>query len=194
MPVVEVFSEAGDPLLMALFQGDGDGARQLIESGSDIEAADHMGWRPLHRACFAGLADVAGLLLEKRADPSSADSDGLQPLHVAAAGGHLECCRHLLAANADPRAPDGYAGMTPQMHALTKDDSNGVALRELLGEPNLCLYAAWGDPLAVAKHIADAPEDEVKEVEKAMSTCREVGCEGKSSCEHRETTPLDDVD
>ena len=29
MPVVEVFSEAGDPLLMALFQGDGDGARQL---------------------------------------------------------------------------------------------------------------------------------------------------------------------
>ena len=24
------------------------------------QAADHMGWRPLHRACFAGLADVAG--------------------------------------------------------------------------------------------------------------------------------------
>ena len=27
--MVEVFAEAGDPLLMALFQGDGDGARQL---------------------------------------------------------------------------------------------------------------------------------------------------------------------
>lgn len=24
------------------------------------QAADHMGWRPLHRACFAGLAEVAG--------------------------------------------------------------------------------------------------------------------------------------
>lgn len=24
------------------------------------QAADHMGWRPLHRACFAGLSEVAG--------------------------------------------------------------------------------------------------------------------------------------
>ena len=30
-----------------------------------LQAADHMGWRPLHRACFAGLAEVAGRLLRR---------------------------------------------------------------------------------------------------------------------------------
>ncbi|CAK9071678.1 unnamed protein product [Durusdinium trenchii] len=159
---------------MALFEEDADAAQQLIESGSDIEAFDHMGWRPLHRACFAGLAEVAGLLLQKRADPSSADCDGLQPLHIAAAGGHLECCRHLLSARADPRAPDGYSGMTAQMHALTKEDANGSALRQLLGEPDLSLFAAWGDPLAVAKHLADAPEEEAKELETVMWSNKRV--------------------
>lgn len=160
-----VYESSGDPLLLALFQGDGEGAKQLIEAGADVQATDHMGWTPLHRACFAGLAEVTGLLIRLRADPSAADNDGLQPLHVAAAGEHLECCRHLLAARADPRVPDAYGGMSAQMHALSKEGDEGTALRALLGEPSLSLFAAWDDPLAVARHLADAPEDEARQVE-----------------------------
>eukprot|EP00931_Biecheleriopsis_adriatica_P078044 TRINITY_DN51520_c0_g1_i1.p1 TRINITY_DN51520_c0_g1~~TRINITY_DN51520_c0_g1_i1.p1 ORF type:complete len:203 (+),score=38.56 TRINITY_DN51520_c0_g1_i1:32-610(+) len=140
-----VFEQAGDPLLSALFESDTEAAQCLIQSGSDIEVVDHMGWRPLHRACFAGFGSIVGLLLEKRADPSATDTDGLQPLHVATAGGHLDCCKELLAARADPTVPDGYAGMTAQMHALTRDGELGEALQKLLGAPDLSLFDDMDD-------------------------------------------------
>merc|ERR1712173_99202 len=82
------------------------------------------------------------------------DCDGLQPLHIAASGGHLECCRLLVAAGSDPSVPDAYSGLTSQMYAMTRDGELGDALQEILGVPDLRLFAAFGDPLALAMHAA----------------------------------------
>lgn len=157
------FEQAGDPLLCALFEGDVDGARALIEGNNcSIDAADHMGWQPLHRAAFGGFGDILGLLIERRADATAADTDGLQPLHIAAAGGHADCCRRLVAARADPTASESFSGMTPQMYTMTKDGALGTELQEILGAPDLGFWAAEDDPVALAMHIAATGSDEQK--------------------------------
>eukprot|EP00933_Yihiella_yeosuensis_P005087 TRINITY_DN109519_c0_g1_i1.p1 TRINITY_DN109519_c0_g1~~TRINITY_DN109519_c0_g1_i1.p1 ORF type:complete len:222 (-),score=49.84 TRINITY_DN109519_c0_g1_i1:49-714(-) len=173
-----VYEQAGDPLLCALFAGDVHGARELIEAGGvNIEAADHLGWRPLHRAAFGGFDEIVGLLVAKRADPCSADADGLQPLHIAAAGGHLGVCRHLISARADPASPDGYSGMSAQMYALTQEGPSSEELQQLLGAPNFSLFAAWGDPLATARYLAeDSSTSELTEEQRqALASANEFG-------------------
>lgn len=149
------YQAGGDPLLTALFEGDVEGARQLLEGGRcDIEAADQLGWRPLHRAAFGGFSSLVAALLERRADAVAADREGLQPLHIAAAGGHADCCRHLLEARADPTAPEAYSGMSAQMYTLIQEGEVGKLMQEVLGVPDLARWAASGDPLAMARHAA----------------------------------------
>mmetsp|Transcript_2990 Transcript_2990/g.8075 ORF Transcript_2990/g.8075 Transcript_2990/m.8075 type:complete len:204 (+) Transcript_2990:3-614(+) len=160
-----VYEGQGDPLLVALFEGDADAAAQLIETNAaDVEAADQLGWRPLHRASFAGFDGIVSLLLGRRADPATADADGLRPLHVAASRGHAECCRLLVAARADPAEADRYSGMTAQMYALGKDEGTSRELEAVLGAPDLKLLAAWGRPLELAKQIASASTEEERVV------------------------------
>lgn len=159
-----VYQSAGDPLLTALFEGDVEGARQLLEAGGcDVEAADQLGWRPLHRAAFGGFDGITAALLERRADPLSTDTDGLQPLHIAAAGGHADCCQLLLNARADPTAPEQYSGMSAQMYTLVQEGEQGKRMQEVLGVPDLAGWAAWGDPLAMARHVASLEDAEERE-------------------------------
>merc|ERR1712176_1710698 len=99
------------------------------------------GWRPVHRAAFGGFAEIIQLLVERRADATALDTDGLQPIHIAAAGGHASCCRSLLAARADPTVSDFYTGMTAQMYCMTKEGDLGLELQEILGAPDLTLWA-----------------------------------------------------
>eukprot|EP00747_Dinoflagellata_sp_TGD_P164858 gnl/TRDRNA2_/TRDRNA2_185383_c0_seq1.p1 gnl/TRDRNA2_/TRDRNA2_185383_c0~~gnl/TRDRNA2_/TRDRNA2_185383_c0_seq1.p1 ORF type:complete len:195 (+),score=45.40 gnl/TRDRNA2_/TRDRNA2_185383_c0_seq1:110-694(+) len=171
-----VYQQAGDPLLTALFEGDVEGAVKLIKSNAcSIEAADHMGWRPLHRAAFGGFEQVVSLLLERKADARAADHDGLQPLHVAASGAHVECCRMLLDAKADPTAPDGYSGMSAQMYALVHDGDVGKRLLEVLGEPDLGILDDECKPCGAAdsskageRQVAAKLSTEVAEPEQDM--------------------------
>mmetsp|Transcript_87394 Transcript_87394/g.182885 ORF Transcript_87394/g.182885 Transcript_87394/m.182885 type:complete len:237 (+) Transcript_87394:24-734(+) len=149
------YEAVGDPLLMALFEGDDEGARRILEKGeSNIEAADQLGWRPLHRASFGGLSGVLASLLERRADASAVDNDGLQPLHVAASAGHEECCRLLIAAGADPTAPDGYSGMSAQMYTLVQEPHVAQQLQQVLGSPDLDAWACPGDHSGGARQTA----------------------------------------
>lgn len=157
-----VYEGQGDPLLVALFQEDADSARQLIESNlCNIEAADQLGWRPLHRACYAGLGSIVSVLLERRADPTALDEDGCGPLHVAASKGCPDCCKLLVAARADPTQPDRYTGMTPQIYAMSKEEEVAQKLGEILGTLDQKLLVAWSNPTEMAKLTATAEtEDE----------------------------------
>lgn len=169
------YEGACDPLLMALFQGDDEGAVRMLEAGGcNVEAADQLGWRPLHRAAFGGLRAATASLLTRRAEVAVADKDGLQPLHIAAAGGHVSCCQLLVAAGADPTTPDGYSGLSAQMYALQHgDDEAGKQLQDSLGGgshgADIASWAAWGDPLAMAGLAAGAGEDEKGMIEERWS-------------------------
>ena len=50
-----------------------DVARQLIDSGADIEAKDNDGWKPLHEAAANNSLGVARLLIEHGADTEGID-------------------------------------------------------------------------------------------------------------------------
>mmetsp|Transcript_33094 Transcript_33094/g.95148 ORF Transcript_33094/g.95148 Transcript_33094/m.95148 type:complete len:100 (-) Transcript_33094:51-350(-) len=53
--------------------------------------------------------------------------------------------------------------MTAQVYALAQEGELGAAMQAALGAPDLAAYAAWGDPLAMAKHIAAASTEEEQE-------------------------------
>mmetsp|Transcript_57716 Transcript_57716/g.185485 ORF Transcript_57716/g.185485 Transcript_57716/m.185485 type:complete len:222 (+) Transcript_57716:45-710(+) len=181
------YQEAGDPLLMALFQGDVEGAKRLIEADQcSIEAADHLGWRPLHRAAFGGFDEVVALLLERKADATAGDTDGLQPLHIAASCGHVESCRRLLSARADPTAPDRYTGMTAQMYTLAQEGEVGEALQAVLGTADLQLFAAMDNPLAMARHIAAASTEEERSALEQWWAAHGQECQGDARADTQE--------
>jgi len=50
-----------------------DVARQLIDSGADIEAKDNDGWKPLHEAAANNSLGVARLLIEHGANTDGID-------------------------------------------------------------------------------------------------------------------------
>eukprot|EP00931_Biecheleriopsis_adriatica_P119171 TRINITY_DN94427_c0_g1_i1.p1 TRINITY_DN94427_c0_g1~~TRINITY_DN94427_c0_g1_i1.p1 ORF type:complete len:435 (+),score=92.68 TRINITY_DN94427_c0_g1_i1:93-1397(+) len=156
-----VYQGQGDPLLVALFEENSDAARSLIESDlCNIEAADQLGWRPLHRACYAGFDSIVSLLLKRRADPTALDGDGVGPLHVAASKANVECCKLLVEARADPTQPDGYTGMSPQIYAMSKGEEVAQKLGEILGTVDQKLLVAWSNPTDLARLSATAETEE----------------------------------
>ena len=62
--------------------------QMLIKAGSDIEAKDERGMRPLHEAAFFNENPaVIKTLVAAGADLEARDVDGYTPLHAAACGG-----------------------------------------------------------------------------------------------------------
>jgi len=181
-----VYEGQGDPLLVALFQEDADGARVLIENNlCNIEAIDQVGWRPLHRACFAGLRNIVSLLLERGADPTALDGQGCGPLHVAASMGDPDCCKLLVEARADPTQPDQYTGMTPQIYAVSKEEGLAQQLGQILGTVDQKALVAWSNPGEISRLNATAEtEDErtalqekfIADLDKPKECCDEPQC------------------
>jgi ankyrin repeat protein len=94
------------PLHLAAFFGHEEGARLLIEHGSDVNAVarNTMAVQPLHSAAAAGQAGIARALLEAGADANARQQSGFVPLHAAAQNGDLELARLLLGHGADRAA------------------------------------------------------------------------------------------
>jgi ankyrin repeat protein len=99
------------PLHLAAFFGHEEGARLLIEHGSDVNAVarNTMAVQPLHSAAAAGQGGIARALLEAGADPNARQESGFVPLHAAAQNGDFELARLLLEHGADraARTDDG---------------------------------------------------------------------------------------
>ena len=74
----------------AIYKGDADRVRSLIDEGADVTALDPDRWPPLVQAACEGNLEVTQVLLERGADPLVGASDGKLPHHVAAEYGHRE--------------------------------------------------------------------------------------------------------
>jgi len=67
----------------AALENDLERARELIDTGVDVDAADRDGFTPLHFAAQQGAVDVARLLLNRGAAVDPANRHGNTPLFTA---------------------------------------------------------------------------------------------------------------
>ena len=89
-----------EQLHQAAHDGDLAALQRLISAGADINAADDIGWTPLHFACDNGNAPIIAKLLAKGASPWQRDNAGCAPEDriAAAPAGKQEASRVAYAA------------------------------------------------------------------------------------------------
>jgi ankyrin repeat protein len=99
------------PLGLAIFFGNRDFAKFLIEEGADVNAAATNPQRvtPLHAAAAVCDHELIRILLDRGADPDARQQSDYTPLHTAASRGDIEMAKMLLShgATRDVRATDG---------------------------------------------------------------------------------------
>lgn len=108
-------SADGFPALgLAIFFGQGELARWLIDQGADVDAAagNALKVAPVHAAAATCDRETMKALLEHGADPNARQQVDYTPLHGAASRGDIEMAKLLLAhgAQRDAKAADA---MTP---------------------------------------------------------------------------------
>lgn len=106
------FSNDGyPPLGLAIFFGNRELAKVLIDRGADVNASATNAQRvaPLHAAAAVCDHEIITLLLERGADPNARQQNDFTPLHTAAVRGDIEMAELLLAhgAKRDARTADG---------------------------------------------------------------------------------------
>jgi ankyrin repeat protein len=85
-------------LIAAVKGGDLAKAKELLQSGDDINQQDEQGWTALNWAAGKGWVDGVTLLLENGADVFRAGRDQRTPYKIALAAGHAAVVRILLEA------------------------------------------------------------------------------------------------
>lgn len=92
------------PLGLAIFFGNRELAKELIEQGADVDAAAENPQRvaPVHAAAAVRDHQTLALLLDRGADPNARQQLGYTPLHTAASRGDVEMAKLLLSRGADP--------------------------------------------------------------------------------------------
>jgi ankyrin repeat protein len=101
----EVSGDGFTALHLAVFAGQEEAARLLIEHGADVDAlatSEIARVAPLGTAAFVRSAPLAALLLDAGADVNRAGAGGFTALHSAAQSDDEELVRLLLARGADP--------------------------------------------------------------------------------------------
>lgn len=106
------FSNDGyPPLGLAIFFGNRELAKMLIDRGADVNAASNNAQRvaPLHAAAAVCDHEIIRLLLERGADPNARQQEDFTPLHTAASRGDVEMAKLLLkhGAKRDARTVEG---------------------------------------------------------------------------------------
>jgi ankyrin repeat protein len=118
-------------LMRAAASGEAQGVRELLQQGSDPNAADASGNTALSLAAQFGRAEVIALLLEAKADVDLADREGVTPLMKAARFGQKEAVDALLQGGADPSRRD-HSGRNAASWARS---AGHEALGKRLGSP-----------------------------------------------------------
>lgn len=124
------------PLSLAIFGGQAEAVRLLIDEGADVEELSRHATikvRPLHTAAFVGDAELGRILLEAGADPNSKAEGDFTALHSAAQNGDLAFARLLLDHGADPAAE--VDGKRPLAFAEESGAGEVVELLRVTSEP-----------------------------------------------------------
>ena len=109
-------AQSPNELHTAIFRGNTDTVRLLLEQGADPDAKNKPGSTPLHRAIFYEATEIVRLLLQHGADPD-AKSNGDTPLHAAIFYERTEIVELLLEHGADPDG-ENNRGSTPLNRAI----------------------------------------------------------------------------
>lgn len=73
----------GTPLYLAIYMGQNNIAKYIIDHNVDINKESPQGWTPLHLSAYSWNYDMTETLLNKGAMITGKDSLGLTPLHIA---------------------------------------------------------------------------------------------------------------
>ena len=87
-------------------------AKQLIDSGAEINAKDEDGYTPLHRAAFKNAAAAVKLLIDSGAEINAKDNNGATPLSWTAQENAAAVAKVLIDNGAEIQAQDND-GDTP---------------------------------------------------------------------------------
>ncbi|MCA8992283.1 MAG: ankyrin repeat domain-containing protein [Planctomycetaceae bacterium] len=103
----------------------------LISSGVDVEAADRLGWTPLHFAVRNGCSACVSALINAGASLNVVDSRGISPLHRLLVSNvqRLDLVRLLLEAGAKPDF--GSKGTSARKYAEAVCSPEMESIREL---------------------------------------------------------------
>ncbi|MHC4154047.1 MAG: ankyrin repeat domain-containing protein [Planctomycetota bacterium] len=111
----------------AILQGDTDKVRQLVESGTDVDTRDKLGWTASFWALSAKQKGVFEYLLNKGANVTAKTNGGLTLLHQASKAGSVEIVKQLMAKGADVSVKD-KDGQTPLQCAASEGHKEVVKL------------------------------------------------------------------
>ena len=101
----------------AVFQGDLNKVKVLLEKGADINSND-VGGNALHyAAAFGGNTELVKFLIDKGLDVNAKGTSGGTPLKDAAFSGHIEIVKLLIDEGADVNAKDNAHGHSVLWHA-----------------------------------------------------------------------------
>ena len=117
------------PLHRAVYAGDVQQVRALLQKGARPDAANRYGMTPLALAAGGGHADIVRLLVEGGATVRAADTplrDGQTTLMLAARAGNVPAIEVLLAHGAVPNAVERRTGTTALMWAALDDRADAV--------------------------------------------------------------------
>lgn len=121
-------ADGSTPLQWAVYRGDLEEARRLIDAGADVAATNHYGATAMQIAAEAGDAGMIQLLLRAGADPESPNAEGQTALMVVARSGNVEAARLLLAKGAEVNATEQWGGQTALMWAAARSQPEMVKL------------------------------------------------------------------
>lgn len=162
--------DAGDELRRAAGAGDVAKVKELLDKGTDVNAANRYGGTALAFACDKGHLEVVKLLLDRGANPEAEDTFyKAKPVTWAAQRGHLEVVKLLLDRGAalDPQLlMMGIYGEQPEVVKLALERlkpgegalSDALAAAEQVGNAQVVdlLKAAGAKPPAPANFEVDA--------------------------------------
>ena len=94
------------PLNRALFEGNIELARRLLEHGANLKPQGYDELILTQAASAGGPTEAIGVLLEQGIDITAQNNHGLPPLHLASLAGHVEVVRILLEHGADATTRD----------------------------------------------------------------------------------------
>lgn len=139
--------------------GDVATARELVASGTDLNAPDGSGWAPLHSALRYGHAAIAEALLDRGASLSVRNPDGWTPLMFATRYGHPALAKRIIESGIDPNAA-AKDGWTALMLAARNDQAeNALLLLQKGADPNARTKGGVSPLMLAAGH---APTDVVE--------------------------------
>lgn len=117
------------PLHWAVFKGDIDCIRSLLEAKSVVDAKAFEGWVPLHYAFKVKGREQAiiRLLKDHGADLNLADNNNQAPLHYSVKSGSIDGARCLLDLGADLEIRDNQ-GFTPFAKTVQQNEAGLVRL------------------------------------------------------------------